>query len=284
MSAGVVISQAPAADASVAPGSAVSFVVSKGPQPVSVLNLAGMTRAQAEAAVAGAGLTVGTVTEAYSATAAAGMVISQDPVAGTNVLPGAAVDFAVSKGPQPVAVPNVVGMTQTAAQSAITGAALTVGVVTEAYSATVTAGAVISQAPAPGASVVPGSALSFVLSKGPEPVSPTVPDLAGKDKSAAEAAITAAGLTVGEVTEDFSNEVPKGQVMSQTPAAGTNVTPGSSVSFVVSKGKKKTGIFGCSGGVSEDASSSGKSGDLLVLLLTAGALAAVTRRRNPVQS
>ncbi len=284
VAAGVVISQDPVSGARVAPGAAVNIVVSKGPQPVSVLNLAGMTRAGAEAAIAGAGLTVGTVTEAYSATVAAGMVISQEPLAGTNVLLGAAVNFAVSNGPQPVDVPNVVGMTQTAAQSAIAGAGLTVGVVTEAYSTTVAVGAVISQDPASGAGVVPGSAVSFVLSKGPEPVSATVPDLAGKVQSAAEAAITAAGLTVGGVTEDFSNEVPKGQVMSQTPAAGTAAAPGSAVSFVVSKGKKKTGIFGCSGGVSDDASSSGKRGDILVLLLTAGALAAVTRRRNPVQS
>ncbi len=282
--AGVVISQDPASGAPVAPGATVNIVVSKGPQPVSVPNLAGLTRAGAEAAVTGAGLIVGTVTEVYSATVAAGLVVSQEPAAGTNVLPGVAVNFTVSKGPQPVSAPDIVGMTQTAAQSALAGAGLTLGVVTEAFSPTVAAGAVISQNPVSGTSVLPGSAVNFVLSKGPQPPGTvTVPDLAGKDQVTAEAAITAAGLTVGNVTEDFSDTVPKGQVMSQTPAAGTTVSPGSAVWFMVSKGKKKTGIFGCSGGAAEDASSSGRNSDLLVLLLTAGALATVTRRRNSVQ-
>ena len=60
----------------------------------------------------------------------AGSVISQNPIAGTQVAPGSAVNLVVSTGPPPVSVPNVVNLTQAAATSAITGADLIVGTVT----------------------------------------------------------------------------------------------------------------------------------------------------------
>jgi len=72
----------------------------------------------------------------------------------------------VSSGAAAVTVPNVVGLTQAAAQTAITGAGLTVGTVTTASSATVPAGSVISQNPAAGASAAPGSAVALVVSSG----------------------------------------------------------------------------------------------------------------------
>ena len=60
----------------------------------------------------------------------AGSVISQNPVAGTQVATGSAVNLVVSTGPPLVAVPNVVNQTQAAATTAITGAGLVVGTVT----------------------------------------------------------------------------------------------------------------------------------------------------------
>jgi RHS repeat-associated protein len=67
----------------------------------------------------------------------------------------------------PVTVPDVIGQTQTTAQSAITGANLIVGTLTNANSATVPAGNVISQEPAGGTSVAPSSPVSLVISLGP---------------------------------------------------------------------------------------------------------------------
>jgi hypothetical protein len=142
---------------------------------VAVQGLAGQTREEAEAALATAGLAAGTVTEAYSPTVAAGLVISQDPASGTEVPPGAAVGFVVSLGVQPVPVPNVAGMTAAAAGAALGAADLAVGAVTEAYSATVAAGLVLSQNPAAGTQTAPGSPVSLVLSRGPEPAPPAPP-------------------------------------------------------------------------------------------------------------
>ena len=231
---GLVISQDPAEGAIADAGTAVLLVVSSGPEPVDVPGVVGLTQSAAESAITGAGLSADTVTETYSDTVAIGLVISQDPAEGTSVAPGSAVDLVVSNGPAPVDVPGVVGLTQSAAESAIAGAGLSVGTVTDEYSDTVAISLVMSQDPAEGVSVASGSAVDLAISKGPEPVA--VPDIMGLTQAAAAEAIGAATLSVGTVTQAHSATIEEGSVMSQTPAAGESVAPGSAVDFVVSKG------------------------------------------------
>src|SRR5580692_10284896 len=77
-------------------------------------------------------------------------------------------------GPAMVTVPNVVGDTQAAATTAITGAGLTLGTVSTQSSATVASGNVISENPAAGTSVASGSAVGIVVSTGAATSSPTV--------------------------------------------------------------------------------------------------------------
>ena len=139
-----------------------------------VPNIIGLMQADALTAITSAGLTTGTINSVNSA-APAGQVVSQSPGVGVSVAPSTAVAFTVSLGPAFVSVPSVVGLTQANAQSAISGAGLTVGAITNASSATVAAGAVISQNPAAGASVAPSSAVAIVVSSGPAATgSPTV--------------------------------------------------------------------------------------------------------------
>ncbi len=71
-----------------------------GPATVPVPNVVGQSQANAETAIQAAGLTVGSVTEASSDTTPAGSVISQNPAAGEQVLPGTTVDLVVSTGPE----------------------------------------------------------------------------------------------------------------------------------------------------------------------------------------
>src|SRR5450755_5167102 len=86
-----------------------------------VPDVAGFTQTAATTSINQAGLAVGTVTMQSSSTAASGEVISESPVAGTKVMIGSLVSLIVSTGPAQVAVPNVVGQTQAAATTAITG-------------------------------------------------------------------------------------------------------------------------------------------------------------------
>jgi VWFA-related protein len=204
--------------------------------PVSVPNVVNLTQAAATTAITGAGLTVGTVTQQSNATVPAGSVSSQNPVSGVGVPAGSAVNLVVSTGPVPapgpVAVPNVVNLTQAAATTAITGVGLVLGTVSQQSSTTVPAGSVIRQTPASGTSVVLGSAVALVVSTGPV----AVPNVVNLTQSAATTAITGAGLTLGAVSQTSSATVPSGSVISQNPAAGTSVAAGSAVALVVSTG------------------------------------------------
>jgi beta-lactam-binding protein with PASTA domain/formylglycine-generating enzyme required for sulfatase activity len=236
VAAGLVISQSPIAGSSVAPGTGVALVVSKGIEPVVVPAVVGETQAAAEAAITGAGLSMGTVTEAFSDSVAAGLVITQSPSAGSSVAPGTGVDLVVSKGTQKVSVPDVVGELRANAVATIVAAGLSVATVTEAVSYTVPLDHVISQSPVAGTSVALGAGVNLLISRGAEEVS--VPDVVGERRDNAEVALTDAGLSVGTVTEVFNETVGATRVISQSPMPGTSVSTGTSVDLVISKGRE----------------------------------------------
>ena len=191
-------------------------------------------QATAESTITGAGFVVGTISNSYSGSIAAGNVISQNPSAGTNALPGASVDIEVSLGVLTVSVPNVVGSQQAAAESVITGALLTVGNITSVFSTTIPAGEVISQDPAAGTNVVSDTAVNMVVSAGEQMVN--VPNVVGSSEAAAGTTLSAALLNVGTVTTAGSESVAAGDVISQNPGSGASVAAGSSVDLVVSIG------------------------------------------------
>lgn len=199
--------------------------------PVSVPNVVGMTQAIAQSAIVSANLAVGQVTQAYDETVPAGNVISQSPGAGTSVYIGSLVDLTVSLG-KAVTVPNVAGMTQTEAETAILAADLALGQITQQCSDTVPAGYVISQSPAAGLIVLAGSSVDMMVSLGMA----TVPDVVEVSQADAEAAIQSAGLVVGQVTGSCSELVPIGYVISQTPEAGSSICFNSAVDLTVSVG------------------------------------------------
>src|SRR6184192_2614533 len=215
------------------------------PPTVPVPNVVGQTQAAATSAITSAGLTVGAVTQQSSTTVASGNVISESPAAGTSVTSASAVNLVVSSGAPPptqVAVPNVVGQTQAAATSAITSAGLTAGTVTQQSSTTVASGNVISESPAAGTSVASASAVNLVVSSGATPPPPPPPPVVvGQTQAAATSAITSAGLTAGTVTQQSSTTVASGNVISESPAAGTSVAKGSAVNLVVSSGAPAPG-------------------------------------------
>ena len=227
--AGQVITQTPLPGPAVC-GATVTLTVSSGPCNATVPDVVGLTREAAEAAVTAAGL-IPSAREVCNETVPAGTVSTQNPAAGVSVTIGTTVSIAISTG-APV-VPDVIGLTEATAWSlvdAVTGLSVTT---TRVCSNTVEAGTVISQNPGPGPSSC-GTIVTLTLSTGP--CNATVPDVAGLAREAAEAVITAAGLYVGTVTEQCSDTVAAGSVISQNPVAGTAVTEGSTVNLVVSTG------------------------------------------------
>ena len=206
-----------------------------------VPNLVNQTQAAAVAAITNAGLNLGAVASATHSSIPIGSVISQDPAAGSLVPLGTVVHLLVSSG---VTVPQTVGLTQSAATAQIAAVAgLNVGSITTASSTTVAAGLVISQDPAGNTSVSGGTSVSLVVSSGPPPMV-TVPSVTNVTQSAALAAITGAGLLPGTIGNAASDSVPPGFVISQSPAAGSQIAAGSAVNIVVSVGAATPVVIG----------------------------------------
>ena len=214
-----------------AAAAALWFVAGPGAS-TTVPRVKGETRQVALVALATAHLGAKVVTS-FDETTRAGIVLAADPAAGREVGRGSTVILTVSQGQERYAVPQLVGHTQAEAQQRLTDAKLTVGRTTQAFSETVPQGQIISTSPAAGASVKRATPVALVTSKGRQPIE--LQDWTGKPADQAIQALTGAKLKVDATKQDWHDTVPKGSVISQSPATGT-LFQGDAIVLVVSKG------------------------------------------------
>lgn len=157
-------------------------------------------------------------------------VLAQSPPPGASEPRGTEVVLDVSAGQRQLQVPPIIGLTQALAQDAIEKAGLEVGDVTEQESQSAR-GAVLQAYPTVGTAVSPSTRVDLVISSGPPAVN--TPDVVGQSYSAARSMIEQVGLRLGDVvTDSLSTNIPQ-TVISQTPAAGTKLTPGTRVSLTI---------------------------------------------------
>ncbi len=223
-----VISQDPSPGTKIDKGGTVEVVVSKGPNLGEVPGVTGKTRTEAQGILEAAGFELGDVTEAYSASVEKGKVASQQPEAGTQVSRGSSVSIVISKGPEMVNVPSVVGMTQAAATERLEGSGLVAQVETET-STTVPEGNVISQSPSAGQSVAKGSRVTIVVAE----QAPQVPNVIGQLKADAENTLVSAGFSVTVINQTTADPTKVGRVINQDPAPLSEAAAGSSVKIYV---------------------------------------------------
>ena len=223
-------------------GASATWYLTAGPgRRVSVPNIVGMSEDQAQLALEKQGLDWGTPTRAYSDTVPAGSVVSCQPKVGQKVGLGQAVTAVISRGVETKTVPDVVGKTKDQASAVIKGAGLTLGDVTEQYSASVDSGKVISSDPKAGKVIEHTAKISIVVSKGKEPA--TIPDVTGQSEDEAKKTLEDAGLKKGKISKDYSDSVAKGNVISSSPIAGASgYYKGDSVDLTISKGPEKVTI------------------------------------------
>ena len=214
---GKVAEQTPDGNTKKAKGSKVSLVISKGPKPaekVEVPNLVGLTKDQAEAALASVGLKGNATEEANDADE--GTVFSQGTETGTEVEKGTSISYKVSSGPDTKSVPDLTGMTESQARSALDSAGFGVDVTYKEDDST-TEGTVISWNPS--GKQKPGSTISVVIAKSSGKVAvPT--NLYGKSISAAAAALNNAGFYNLSYCDQSGNPVSPGE-----DATVTGVSP-----------------------------------------------------------
>jgi serine/threonine-protein kinase len=231
IAADLVISQDPGKDVTVKSGSTVKLVVSSGIETVELPDVTGLAQAEAEKQLIAKGLLV-KITPQESAEIASGTVISQNPAALVPVAVGSVVELFVSKGVGEELVPDVVGQPLAQAQAEIQAAGFRFANPTQAASATVPNGSVISTDPAGGASVPANTLIRIVVSTGPEQVK--VPTVVGQNEADATTTIKFVGLSVRVVPQTVPAGDPNaGRVISQDPAGGKMVDKGSAVTITV---------------------------------------------------
>jgi len=196
--------------------------------------LVGAERAAAEATLEEAGLAVD-VTEAFDPEVAAGLVVSTSPAEGERVRKDGTVAVVVSKGPDMrVVPPDLVGKPFGDVVAALEAAGFVVPDPARQFHDDFGPDTVISLSQEPGASLPLGTTITLLVSDGPAPV--TVPTVTGKERQAGIVELEAAGLVVEVPTEDFSETVPAGAIISQSPEGGSAGHRGDTVTLVVSKG------------------------------------------------
>jgi serine/threonine-protein kinase len=171
------------------------------------------------------------------------VVLEQDPLPGsaeedcaflTFFCSKPKVNLTISEGPGEGKVPGTSGLTEGAAKKKLEEAGFRVAV-TRVFSGSVEEGLVIHSEPAGGNTATHGSTVALYVSRGVKKVK--VPVLVGSQRRVAVQQIRGRGLEASVSEEESSS--PAGQVIRQSPSAGTELEPGATVAIVVSKGEEE---------------------------------------------
>lgn len=174
---GTILEQDVKAGDTVKRGSQINVVIAgKGDstsEMVKVPSVIGKTKSSAKSTLESAGFSVTFEYGDYNDSVAADVVTAQSPSAKNKAAKGSTVTVTLSPGQKPITVPNVVGASQSHAESALAGAGLKYTYADSQYSDTVPAGNVISQTKS-GETVAAGTTITLTLSKGKQEISTNV--------------------------------------------------------------------------------------------------------------
>lgn len=168
------------------------------------------------------------IAEESSATVAKGLVIRTDPAAGSLYFNGSTVKIFISSGPKLVAAPALKGLNIAAATAEILKSGFVLGEVKSVFNEA-DLGTVFDYLGADGTKIPETSRIDIWVSLG------AIPVVAGLDQAAAITAIEAVGLKINEISQEYSDSIPAGQVISLVPLTEPLGENGS-VNLVVSKG------------------------------------------------
>ena len=229
-----VASTDPAGGAQAEKGSTVRVTISSGPDSVTLPdNLVGMSPDDARQAVEALGLKWAVnSSKVASDTVAEGKVAQTNPSPGSKVKAGQTITAYLSSGSDQVEVPDLVGMSQDQARSALKAVGLELGNVTTVDSDK-DKDRIVSQDPETGSKVKKGTTIAVSISTG-KAAQVEIPTVVGISREDAEAQLKALGLTV--TVEEVSGSQPSGQVTAVEPGEGSKVDKNSTVKLKVSKG------------------------------------------------
>ncbi|MEU7328799.1 Stk1 family PASTA domain-containing Ser/Thr kinase [Streptomyces parvus] len=200
-----------------------------------VPSLLGQTQQTAEKRLADAGLGLKGVDRVFSDTVERGEVVSSKPDSGDRIRGNGSVTLVVSRGPEIVRVPDVVGASLADARRSLKKVGLVPGMVTREFSEDVERGEVIRTDPRAGTDRNPDTAVALVVSKG-APID--VPDVTGLSAEEATAELEAEGLKAEVLPGRVHSPEAAGDVAEQSPGEGTEAAEGDTIQLTVSKGPR----------------------------------------------
>ncbi|MDO4853954.1 MAG: Stk1 family PASTA domain-containing Ser/Thr kinase [Coriobacteriia bacterium] len=252
---GKVVSTDPEGGMKAEKGSTVSLTVSKGTETVKVPSLLGKTAEEAQSALEAVGLNGEQGDDVYSDKYDEGQVAEQSVKSGNKANKGDTITFKVSKGSNQVDIPNVVGFTRSAAESAIEDAGFRYDT-TYSYSDSVSEGNVISQNKTGKAKE--GTTIRIVVSQGKKPEeNVSIPSVVGMSESSAESALENAGFLYDAKYQTVSDSSKDGVVIKQNKS-GT-AKKGSTITITIGIGPDDDSSDDDSSSSGSDSSSSSNS-------------------------
>ena len=202
---------------------------------ISVPSLVGMSQSEAKSSLKNLGLSIQVVEEVFSEDVPKGKIIATKPGGGGKVSPAGTVGLIVSKGQERIVIPILNGLTPDVASGKIADLGLSVGQVNESFDMKVAAGFVIGTDPKDGSEVRRKSIVNLIVSKGVEQLS--LSSYVGKGGEQALSELNDLGFDVN-VKYSFSDNIFKGQVISQSPEKSDLISKGSKIELVISKGSE----------------------------------------------
>ena len=222
---GEVFKQSPTGGTEAKKGSTIILNVSSGPGLVEMPDVEGMTEDEATEQLEGLGLKV-EVKREFDADVRRGRAIRTVPGTGESAEKGSTIDLFISRGPEQVDVPNVVGQDVDEATTTLEKAGFEVDTVEE--DSAESEGQVLKQSPASGGKADDGSTVKLTVASGQN----EVPDVTGLKESDARSELEEAGFRVNVRTVDVDNAQDDGSVVTQTPESGS-LSVGSTVAIEV---------------------------------------------------
>jgi beta-lactam-binding protein with PASTA domain len=211
----------------------VAYYLLAGGKSTSVPLVDNQPVATAQKDIATAGLRSAVVDQANNSVQK-GYVISSNPAQGNNVGPNTLVTLYVSTGVAPVAVPDVVGQQETAAQTTLQGKGFQVSAKSDPNS-TQPSGTVIAQSPN-GGTAAPGSTVSITVSGG----ATSVPSVVGDSQQTANQVLTTAGFAVSVQQGSGPAQYANGTVFDQQPGANSTEPKGTTITIFVQNGASQS--------------------------------------------
>ena len=212
-------------------------------------NVVGLSLEEAQRLAGTGGLGIKVEDRLFSSQYGENRVVSQVPAAGDSTKAGQDIHVLVSLGAPRVSIPELVGESVRAAQVTAVQRGLTLGDVATVHWTGTESDQVVAQEPPPSAAPARSPAVNLLVSLGEPPEDFVCPNFVGMAFGQARSAAAKAGFTVGEAAAapappplaipapagapPSASAAPSGTILSQSPAAGSRIEAGATLTFTV---------------------------------------------------